>query len=139
MASSNPLNDIANLQTNVEEMFASIKAIHGEEYSQLTTYLFVLMNQIQTLEQHLCSTSRAYIQMMEHCIPEDNQRAAVENNLAQVRLSHSIAHTMGDQCVHAASYIVVILEEKIPEYKDLQKNLEALMGRVQTDWKDKGH
>jgi hypothetical protein len=137
---TDPLKDIAALQENVESMFTSIELIHGTEYKEIATRFFVLYNQIQTLESYMCQTSKAYLQHIERSVtddPKDQLDLVMNREIAQSM--HDTAHILASQCVSHLSYIIVVMEDKIPEFKDMQKNMTALMGRIKTDWINKGH
>jgi hypothetical protein len=139
--SSNPQDQIKILQQNVEDIFASIKTIHGPEYSAILTHFFVLYNQIATMESYICECTGAYSRLVDNIQSNTSENEEqLADNRAIAQFHHDSGHMMGEQCQQAISFLLIFIESHLPkEFPDLQKNMEALMNRIRTDWQDKGH
>jgi hypothetical protein len=117
--------ELVTLATNISEILQPIQAHRGVQYTTQLLILCTLFQQAGELEHISCQATSTIIQD----IPQYSEIA---------REKHDTAHILAD-AISNSLHRLVDFHESLPEFKGISKDLETLMNRIKTDWKDKGH
>lgn len=124
MANHTPLE---TLQSNVDDILAPIKFIHGDRYHSILVALFYTASNITQLDDMHCESTA----MVRNLAAMQNDEKLVE----MASQKHSIGHDIAHESTLGITSLIRILESEFG-MKDLQKNFASLLHRIEVDFRN---
>lgn len=135
-----PPENLTNLAENINDILDSISLHKGEVYTDLLLRFFTLKQQIEQLEEIGCECTGEIKKLlgilMKDQIEASPELDSIQNKYDATSLKHEAVHMLASAALTTLDSFIS-LTDKNPAFKGFAKDVEILMQRVQSDWKNR--
>lgn len=134
-----PPENLTNLAENINDILDSISSIKGEVYTDLLLRFFTLKQQIEQLEEIGCECTGEIKKLLGILMKDQTASPEldfIQNKYDATSLKHEAVHMLASAALTTLDSFIS-LTDKNPAFKGFSKDVEILMQRVQSDWKNR--
>lgn len=127
--------DLKIMATNIQEMLTPILSIRGAKYHEVLMIFMCISSQVRELEDIACESTKLISSIGEQeWFPTEDRENLLNGAETRHHMTHFYASSISRHMDMAVTFI-----ESLSNFNGFSKDLNALLERINHDWKRKGH